>query len=86
LAFREVGIELEWCGEGVDEIGVDRGSNRKVVEIDPAYFRPAEVDVLHGDPTRAKNELGWEPKTSLEELVQIMVRYDLANDGYGGAE
>ena len=86
LAFREVGIEIEWRGEGVDEIGVDKATNRTMVEIDPAYFRPAEVDLLHGDPTLAKRELGWEPKTSLEELVRIMVRYDLENDGYGGAE
>lgn len=86
LAFREVGIELEWKGKGVDEIGVDSRSGNTLVMVDPAYFRPAEVELLHGDPTKAIVELGWQPKTPLEELVRIMVRYDLANDDYGGEE
>jgi len=86
LAFKEVGIDIEWRGEGVEEIGVDRNGNRTVIEVDPAYFRPAEVDLLHGDPSKARRELGWEPTTSLEELVRIMVRYDLRNEGYGGEE
>ena len=86
LAFREIGIELAWHGEGADEIGVDAKTGKTVVMVDPAYFRPAEVELLHGDPSKAIRELGWHPKTSIEELVRIMVRYDLANDTFGGEE
>ena len=78
LAFREVGIELEWKGEGVDEKGYDKATGKALVEVDPKYFRPAEVDQLLGDPTKAKNQLGWNPtKTSFEELVRIMVKHDM---------
>jgi GDPmannose 4,6-dehydratase len=86
FAFAEVGVTLDWQGEGANEIAVCRKTGKTLVRIDPAYFRPAEVELLHGDPTRAREELGWEPKTSLEELVRMMVRYDLENDGYGGQE
>ena len=86
MAFAEIGVELEWRGEGVDEIGVDKASGTVRVQIDPRYFRPAEVDLLLGDPTKANEELGWKAATSLEELVGIMVRYDMENDGYGGDE
>lgn len=78
LAFGEVGMELEFTGEGVNEKGIDKASGKTVIEVDPRYFRPAEVDLLVGDPTRAKNELGWEHKVSLEELVKEMVESDLA--------
>ncbi len=78
LAFREVGIELEWRGEGVDEKGCDKSTGRVLVEVDPKYFRPAEVEQLLGDPTKAKQTLGWNPrKTSFEELVHIMVEHDM---------
>ncbi len=78
LAFKEVGIELRWEGEGVNEKGIDVKSNKILVEVDPKYFRPAEVDQLLGDPTKAKTLLGWNPrKTSFEELVRIMVQHDL---------
>ena len=78
LAFHEVGIELEWQGEGVNEKGVDKNNGNIVVEVDPKYFRPSEVDQLLGDPTKAKTLLGWNPrKTSFEELVRIMVQHDL---------
>lgn len=78
LAFHEAGIDLRWEGEGVDEKGIDAASGRVLVEVDPRYFRPAEVDQLLGDPTKAKTQLGWDPhKTSFEELVRIMVKADL---------
>ena len=78
-AFHEVGIDLRWEGEGVEERGIDIATGRILVEVDPKYFRPAEVETLLGDPTKAKELLGWNPsKTSFEELVRIMVRYDVA--------
>ena len=78
LAFREAGIELRWEGEGVEEKGIDVKSGKVLVEVDPKYFRPAEVDQLLGDPTKAKTILGWNPnKTSFEELVKIMVQHDM---------
>ena len=78
LAFRETGIELEWQGTGIEVIGISRADGRVLVEVDPKYFRPAEVETLLGDPTKAKTELGWNPrKTSFEDLVKIMVRHDM---------
>ena len=78
LAFREVGIELRWEGEGVKERGIDVKTGRTLVEVDPKYFRPAEVEQLLGDPTKAKTLLGWNPrKTPFEKLVKIMVEHDM---------
>jgi GDPmannose 4,6-dehydratase len=78
LAFQEAGIVLKWEGEGVNEKGVNVNTNETLVEVDPKYFRPAEVDQLLGNPTKAKTLLGWNPnKTSLNELVRIMVSNDL---------
>ena len=78
-AFHEVGIDLRWEGKGVEERGIDIATGRVLVEVDPKYFRPAEVETLLGDPTKAKELLGWNPsKTSFEELVRIMVRHDVA--------
>lgn len=78
LAFGEAGMELRWEGEGVDEKGIDVKTGKVLVEVDPKYFRPCEVEQLLGDPTKAKTLLGWNPtKTSFEELVKIMVTYDL---------
>jgi len=78
LAFKEAGIELEWRGDGVDEKGYDKKTGRALVEVDPKYFRPAEVDQLLGNPAKAKSQLGWNPqKTSFEDLVKIMVRHDM---------
>ncbi|MBR6746161.1 MAG: GDP-mannose 4,6-dehydratase [Muribaculaceae bacterium] len=78
LAFRHVGIDLEWKGEGVDEKGIDKATGRVIVEVDPKYFRPCEVEQLLGDPTKARNLLGWNPtKTSFEELVRIMMEHDM---------
>ncbi|MBR1481202.1 MAG: GDP-mannose 4,6-dehydratase [Paludibacteraceae bacterium] len=84
LAFHEAGIELDWQGEGVDEKGIDRATGRILVEVDPKFFRPAEVEQLCGDPAKAKQLLGWNPrKTSFEQLVKIMVHNDMA--AYGKA-
>ena len=78
LAFQEAGISLRWEGEGVDEKGIDIRTGKVLVEVDHKYFRPAEVEQLLGDPTKAKTLLGWNPRqTSFEELVRIMVRHDL---------
>jgi len=78
LAFKEVGIEIEWVGSGIDEKGIDKDSGRILVEVDPTYFRPTEVELLLGNPKKAKNILGWNPtKTSFEQLVKIMVKSDL---------
>ena len=78
LAFKEVGIKLIWEGKGVNEKGIDRATGKVVVEVDSKYFRPAEVEQLLGDPTKAKTLLGWNPrKTSFEELIKIMVSHDV---------
>ncbi|MGA2141031.1 MAG: GDP-mannose 4,6-dehydratase [Brevinematales bacterium] len=80
LAFLEAGIEIEWKGSGIDEKGYDKKTGRLLIEIDPAYFRPTEVDLLLGDPSKAKNILGWNPvKTSFKDLIKLMVKYDLEN-------
>ena len=78
LAFRYAGIELIWKGEGVSEKGIDKATGKVLVEVDPKYFRPAEVEQLLGDPTKAKKQLGWNPhKTSFEQLVKLMVDHDM---------
>lgn len=91
-AFLEAGIELEWRGSGVEEVGLVAGMNKdpggsnselgpkkgdEVVCIDPSYFRPAEVDYLLGDPSKARSKLGWEPTVPFDGLVKMMVREDL---------
>ncbi|MFB9267655.1 GDP-mannose 4,6-dehydratase, partial [Bradyrhizobium erythrophlei] len=78
LAFAEVGRTIEWRGKGVDEIGVDNASGKTVVQIDPTYFRPTEVDLLIGDGSKARAKLGWAPKTPFAQLVKEMVASDLA--------
>ncbi len=78
LAFREVGMELHWEGEGVEEKGIDIKTGKVLVEVDPKYFRPCEVEQLLGDPTKAKTLLGWNPtKTSFPELARIMMEHDI---------
>ncbi len=94
LAFQEIGVEIEWRGEGVDEVGVVVGGERLdanaadfrerslragdvVVEVDPRYFRPTEVEYLLGDASKAREVLGWEPKISFNEMVAQMVKEDL---------
>ena len=77
LAFKYAGIELEWNGEGLEEKGIDKNTGKVLVEVDPKYFRPAEVQTLLGDPTKARTVLGWNPrKTSFDELVRLMVESD----------
>ena len=77
LAFKYAGIELEWQGEGIKEKGIDKNTGKVLVEVDPKYFRPAEVQTLLGDPTKARTVLGWNPrKTSFDELVRLMVESD----------
>jgi GDPmannose 4,6-dehydratase len=77
LAFAEVGRDIIWSGSGVDEVGKDAKSGEILVSIDPAYFRPTEVDLLLGDPSKAQRELGWKHSTSLDQLVKEMVASDL---------
>lgn len=84
LAFAELGYEIEWQGTGVDEKGIDKKSGRVLVEVDPRYFRPAEVELLWGDSTKARTELGWEPKYSFMDLVKEMVQSDLEELKNGG--
>ena len=80
-AFAEAGMRLEWRGCGVSEQGVDAATGRVLVEVDPKYFRPCEVDQLLGDPSKARRVLGWNPtKTSFDELVRIMVRHDMESE------
>ncbi|MEG3146598.1 GDP-mannose 4,6-dehydratase [Sphingomonas sp. RT2P30] len=77
LAFREVAIEIAWSGEGVDEVGRDAATGRELVKVDPRYFRPTEVDILIGNPAKAKEKLGWTATVKLPELVAEMVRSDV---------
>ena len=86
MSFREIGVELEFKGEGVDEVGIVAASNNpdfpleigtEVVSVDPAYFRPTEVELLIGDPTKAKEKLGWEPTYDLAALTSEMVKADI---------
>ena len=77
MAFKEVDIEIRWEGKGVDEKGIDSKSGKVLVEVDPSYFRPTEVESLLGDPTKAKKKLGWKPKISFSDMVAEMVREDI---------
>jgi GDPmannose 4,6-dehydratase len=77
LSFGEIGVKLRWEGEGVDEKGVNMETEEVVVEVDPNYFRPTEVELLIGDPTKANTELGWKHKYDLAELVKDMMQSDL---------
>jgi len=77
LAFKEVGIDLEWQGKELDEKGIDKKTGRVLVEVDPKYFRPAEVESLLGDSSKSREKLGWKPEISFEELIKEMVQSDL---------
>lgn len=79
MAFERAGFKIVWKGEGIDEKGFDEATDRVLIEVDPAYFRPTEVELLLGDSTKAKQKLGWEPQLSLEELVDDMMEHDLAD-------
>lgn len=85
-AFRHVGIELEFRGEGIDEKGIDKATGRVLVEVSPDFYRPTDVVNLWGDPTKAREQLGWNPaKTTFEDLVRIMVEHDMAKVAADGA-
>jgi len=77
MTFKELGIEIEWKGTGVDEKGIDKKTGKVIVEVDPQYFRPAEVELLLGNPAKAKAKLGWKPTYDLAALCKEMVAYDL---------
>jgi GDPmannose 4,6-dehydratase len=83
MAFAAAGITVEFRGEGEAETAVDTATGRTVMRINPAFHRPAEVDLLIGDPAKAKQDLGWEPKTTLEELCRMMVEADLRRNAAG---
>ena len=77
-AFKHVGVTIAWEGEGVDEVGKDAATGTVRVKVDPKYFRPTEVEQLLGDPTKAKNRFGWQPKVAFNSLVQEMMDSDIA--------
>jgi GDPmannose 4,6-dehydratase len=77
-AFKEVGIDIIWKGSGVNELGIDESTGKTLVKVDPEYFRPTEVDLLVGDSTKAREELGWKPNYSVDQLIKDMVQADLA--------
>ncbi len=82
MAFKATDMHIEWQGSGENEIGIDTASGKKVVAVNPKFYRPAEVELLIGNPRKAKDELGWEPKTTLEELCRMMVEADMRrNEG-----
>lgn len=86
LAFKEVGVELEWQGTGVDEKGIDKKTGKVLVDVNPKYFRPAEVELLWGDSTKAEKELGWKRKVSFKGLVSMMVDSDMKEIAGIGSE
>ena len=83
MAFKAIDIELEWKGSEENETATDKASGKVVVKVNPKFYRPAEVDLLIGDPSKAKKELGWEPKCTLEELCDMMVKADLRRNEAG---
>ena len=83
MAFKAVDIELEFKGKGEDEVAIDKATGKTVVKVNPKFYRPAEVDLLIGNPQKAKDELGWEPKCTLEELCSMMVKADLRRNEIG---
>ena len=83
LAFKAAGIELEFSGSEENEIAVDKATGKTLVKVNPKFYRPAEVDLLIGNPKKAKEVLGWEPKCTLEELCAMMVKEDLRRNEIG---
>ena len=79
IAFNEVGIKIKWEGKGINEVGKDQKTQKILIRVDKKYFRPTEVDILHGDYTKAKEYLGWSPKISFQELVKEMIKCELKN-------
>lgn len=76
LTFKEVGIDIIWSGEGPEEVGADANTGKILIEVDPRYYRPTEVELLIGDPSKAREKLGWKPKVKFKELVKIMIKSD----------
>ena len=76
-AFRAVGIEIEWQGEGVDTVGINKANGKTVVKVNPKFYRPAEVELLLGDPAKAEQKLGWKREIPFDELVSRMAKNDL---------
>lgn len=83
FCFSVIGVDIDWIGEGPDEIGVDRRSGVTRIVVDPVQYRPLETEQLRADPASAKEKLGWQPKMLVPQLARLMVRYDLAYDEYG---
>lgn len=83
MAFKATGVDLQFKGQDENEIGVDVASGKTVVKVNPKFHRPAEVDLLIGNPEKAKQKLGWEPKTTLEQLCAMMVEADLRRNERG---
>lgn len=81
LSFKEVDIDIEWKGQGVDEKGIDSKTGKLLIDVNPRYFRPTEVELLLGDPTKMENELGWKRRVGFKELVHMMVKSDLMEIG-----
>jgi len=86
VAFKEVDIDIKWQGTGINEKGLDSKTDNVLVEVSEKYFRPAEVELLLGDPSKAEKELDWKRQISFQQLVSGMVKYDLENDNFGGKE
>jgi len=84
MAFKAVGVDLEFKGEGQDEIAIDAATGKTVIKVDPRFYRPAEVELLIGNPAKAAEKLGWQPETTLEQLCAMMVEADLRRNGLGG--
>lgn len=85
-AAKLVGLDIEWCGSGIEEIGVDRSSGKTIIAIDPHYFRPAEVDLLLGDASKAKEKLDWKPQTTFVDLVRIMMEAEFEERGLNSTD
>ena len=86
LAFKEVDIDIQWQGKGLDEKGINTEIGEVLIEVNERYFRPAEVELLLGDPSKAEKNLNWKRKISFKDLVSGMVRYDFENEIFGGVE
>jgi GDPmannose 4,6-dehydratase len=78
VAFKAVGMDIQWQGSDINEVGIDTATKRTVVKVNPKFFRPAEVELLIGDPSKAETKLGWKREISFEELVSRMARHDMA--------
>ena len=85
LTFQELDIDIEWHGKNEKEIGKDLKTGKIIVKVDPSYYRPTEVDMLVGDPSKANKSLGWKSKTSIEKLIKIMVQSDMQKISNGGS-